>query len=222
MSTKSFSYVLRYFDLIGRTEACRLLLTAGEVDWIEEHPEWPQDKEKQPFGRLPVLIEKSTNGDELILSESSTIERYLGRIFGLLPADPKASAIQEQMCDRQADIINACVLSAHFTEEKEKEMCIARFDELFTRIVKSHIEILSANSCKTHLFGDKLSFADISLYAFYKTMGMYMECYQKDALEITRAKITPEIVQLLASIEAEPLLASHLSKCESLVARLSN
>ncbi|KAJ2805998.1 hypothetical protein H4R20_001867 [Coemansia guatemalensis] len=221
MSAQSFSYILRYFDLIGRGETCRLLLAAGEVDWVEEHPEWPQDKEKQPFGRLPVLIEKSADGSELVLSESSTIERYLGRIFGLLPADPRASAIQEQMCDRQADIIAACLVYAQVTAEEDKKMYLANIDDLFTRMAKSHMEILSANNCKSHLFGDKLSFADISLYAFYKMMGMYMGCYLKDAVKITKEKVTPEIVHLLASIEAEPLLASHLSKCESLAARLS-
>ncbi|PIA15228.1 hypothetical protein COEREDRAFT_9611 [Coemansia reversa NRRL 1564] len=221
MSSKP-SYVFRYFNLIGRAETCRLLLAAGNANWVEEHPEWPQDKEQQPFGRLPVLIEKSSDGSELVLSESFTIERYLGRIFDLLPTDPKASALQEQMADRQADIIDACAALPKFSLEKDKEMSKAGIEDLFTRVVKSHMEILSANSCKTHLFGDKLSFADITLYAFYKIMGMYMECYWKGISAITKAKVTPEILALLASIEAEPLLESHLSKCESLVTQLSN
>ncbi|KAJ2617473.1 hypothetical protein H4S08_000315 [Coemansia sp. RSA 1365] len=220
MSSKP-SYVFRYFNLIGRAESSRLLLAAGNVDWVEEHPEWPQDKEKQPFGRLPVLIEKSTDGSELVLSESFTIERYLGRIFGLLPTDPKASALQEQISDRQSDIIAACASLPKFTLEKDKEMCKAEIVDLLTRIVKSHMEILSANSCKTHLFGDKLSYADITLYAFYKIMGMYIECIWEGISAIIKAKVTPEILSLLASIEAEPLLASHLSKCESLVTQLS-
>ncbi|KAJ2687083.1 hypothetical protein H4R19_006660, partial [Coemansia spiralis] len=53
------SFVLRYFDLAGRAEASRLLLTAANVEWTDEHPEWPAEKANQPFGVLPVLVEKS-------------------------------------------------------------------------------------------------------------------------------------------------------------------
>ncbi|KAJ2626662.1 hypothetical protein H4R22_004730, partial [Coemansia sp. RSA 1290] len=54
-------YTLRYFDRIGVAEGSRILLTAAGVEWKEEHPEWPQEKPNQPFGRMPVLVEKGRN-----------------------------------------------------------------------------------------------------------------------------------------------------------------
>ncbi|KAJ2820530.1 hypothetical protein GGI24_004459, partial [Coemansia furcata] len=92
------SFIFRYFNTIGFGETSRLLLTAAKVDWTEEHPEWPQEKPNQPFGRLPVLIERCTDGSpDLVLSESATIERYLARTYGFLPMDPRQAALQEQL-----------------------------------------------------------------------------------------------------------------------------
>ncbi|KAJ2796234.1 hypothetical protein H4R20_005597, partial [Coemansia guatemalensis] len=103
-SVENPSYTLRYFNFIGLAETSRLLLTAGKANWTEVHPEWPEEKENQPFGRLPVLVEKRADGSELVLSESPTIERYLARTFGFLPTDPGQSAIQEQIRDQQSDV----------------------------------------------------------------------------------------------------------------------
>ncbi|KAJ2331957.1 hypothetical protein GGH91_006287, partial [Coemansia sp. RSA 2671] len=98
MSTSSFT--LRYFNTAGLAETIRLLLTAANVDWTEEHPEWPAEKSNQPFGRLPVLIQKSDDGEaDFVISESVTIERYLARTYGFLPADPRKAALQEQIRD---------------------------------------------------------------------------------------------------------------------------
>ncbi|PIA15229.1 hypothetical protein COEREDRAFT_28716, partial [Coemansia reversa NRRL 1564] len=155
------SYTLRYFNMIGRAEACRLLLTAAKVKWTEEHPEWPQEKEKQPFGHLPVLIEKRADGSELVLSESSTIERFLARTYGFLPLDPTQSAIQEQIRDEQWDVLNAFIFVIMVHGDEDKKAGMDRFNDLFNRMVKVHMGILNANANKKHLFGDKLSFADI-------------------------------------------------------------
>ncbi|KAJ1956631.1 hypothetical protein GGI12_005259, partial [Dipsacomyces acuminosporus] len=84
------SYTLRYFNTAGISETIRLLLTAANASWTEEHPEWPQAKDQQPFGRLPVLVETSAEGKvDMVLSESKVIERYLARTYGFLPTDLK-------------------------------------------------------------------------------------------------------------------------------------
>ncbi|KAJ1841010.1 hypothetical protein LPJ70_004395 [Coemansia sp. RSA 2708] len=213
------SFVLRYFNVIGRAEGCRMLLTAANANWTEENPEWPAAKEKQPFGRLPVLIEKSGNGDEWIICETGTIERYLARTFGFLPADLKRAAEQEQMSDQHADLTEAFLNMARATRDKEE--LVEEFDALLGRMIGEHQKILSRNTCKNHLFDDSLTYGDIAFYTFYKLFIVYMPVYQNDIAGIVKAKMSPEIVALLASIEQEPLLAPHMSKCESLAALLT-
>ncbi|KAJ2526334.1 hypothetical protein GGH20_003560, partial [Coemansia sp. RSA 1937] len=61
MLSSKVVYILRYFDSTGLAESSRILLTAAGVEWTEEHPEWPQEKPNQPHGRMPVLIEKTTD-----------------------------------------------------------------------------------------------------------------------------------------------------------------
>ncbi|KAJ2082643.1 hypothetical protein H4R24_001392 [Coemansia sp. RSA 988] len=215
------SYTLRYFDFIGIVETCRLLLTAGKVNWTEEHPEWPEEKEKQPLGRLPVLIEKRVDGSELVLSESQTIERFLARTFGFLPMDPGQSAIQEQLRDQQSDVFYSFFYMTFVHSDEDKKLGREKFNDLFTRIVNIYADILKTNSCKNHLFGDKLSYADMSLYGFLKLLGMHSLRFRDDACELVKAKMTPEILHLLSSVEADPLLEAHLGKCDSLVSALS-
>ncbi|KAJ2395587.1 hypothetical protein GGI05_001515, partial [Coemansia sp. RSA 2603] len=162
------SFILRYFDFIGLGEASRILLTVAQVNWTEENPEWPKEKENQPFGRLPVLIEKSANGDaDFVLTESPAIERYIGRLSGLLPADPKQAARQEQLREQQIDI-TTCFFGQLVKDEEMKERATKKFNDLLFRMFKMHSEILRANGNNGHYFGNELTFIDITSYAFVK------------------------------------------------------
>ncbi|KAJ2194814.1 hypothetical protein GGH18_002112 [Coemansia sp. RSA 530] len=138
-----------------------------------------------------------------------------------MPTDLKQAALQEQMVDQQADLAPAFMAQLMATDDMKSKQ-IDEFNTLLDRIVKEHGRILSRNSSKQHLFGDQLSYADISLYAFYKVYIVYLKIYQSNIDEIVKPKLTPEIINLILSIEKEPLLAPHLSKCDSMAAVLSS
>ncbi|KAJ2849001.1 hypothetical protein IWW36_002935 [Coemansia brasiliensis] len=209
------SFVLRYFDLIGRAEGARLLLTAGKANWTEEHPEWPAEKDKQPFKRLPVLVEKNGD-DEWIICESPAIERYLARKFGFFPTDIKQAAEQEQMAEQQYDVVKAFFDKIMIPQEKLAKIGDG-FDVLLDRMIEQHTKILEKNS-HGYLFGDSLSYADISCYAFYKLFILYMPVYQQDIASVFTSKITPQISAFISFIESNPLLVSYVSKSESVAA----
>ncbi|KAJ1939200.1 transferase activity protein, partial [Linderina macrospora] len=115
------SYVLRYFPTHGVTETIRLLLDFVGAKWVEEHPEWPAKKAEQPFGHLPVLVEKNADGQvAFILSESLVIERYILRKHGLMPADPELAARQEQLRDQLYDTHVAMGYAHHSDGEFKK------------------------------------------------------------------------------------------------------
>ncbi|KAJ2008090.1 hypothetical protein GGI04_001269 [Coemansia thaxteri] len=214
-------YTLRYFGVIGYGETSRLLLTAANVDWNEENPEWPAEKPNQPFGRLPVLIEKRADGKaDFVLSESGTIERYLARTFGFLPADLQLAAQQEQLRDVQMDVLLA--IRAHMmTKEDLIEETTAKLEQLLDKLMSAQTELLRQNGNTGRLFGSTLSYADISAYAFLKLVFVHLPKYTELAPKMVKAKLTPEIAKLASTVEADPLLAAHTStadKIASLVA----
>ncbi|KAJ2493293.1 hypothetical protein IWW37_000756 [Coemansia sp. RSA 2050] len=206
------SYIFRYFDTIGLGETIRLLLTAAKVDWTEENPEWPQEKANQPFGRLPVLIERSADGSpDFVLSESSTIERYLARTYGFLPIDPRGAALQEQLRDRQIDLIMS--FRGHLTlSDSAKEEAYAKFEGLLDKMVNIHTAILRENGNTGYSFGSKLSYTDMAMYSFMKMFVIQFVQYSEKVPKLFKAKLTPELIKMASTLEADPLLEAYVSK----------
>ncbi|KAJ1895180.1 hypothetical protein LPJ71_006800, partial [Coemansia sp. S17] len=206
------SYIFRYFNVAGFGEATRLLLTAAKVDWSEENPEWPLEKPNQPFGRLPVLIEHSADGSpDLVITESGTIERYVARTYGFLPADPWNAALQEQLRDRLNDVVLA--FFAHKSvSEGERQAVHDKFVDLLDKLVAVHSELLRKNGNNGHLFGTELSFADISTYAFLRMFLINPMPSLEHSPQLVKAKLTPEIAKLAITVEADPLLEAFVSK----------
>ncbi|KAJ2815217.1 hypothetical protein FBU31_007006, partial [Coemansia sp. 'formosensis'] len=162
------SYTFCYFKVAGFGETSRLLLTAAQIDWIEENPEWPQEKPNQPFGRLPVLIERSADSSpDLVLSESATIERYIARTYGFLPIDPRQAALQEQLRDCLNDVLLAYIASMSVKDDAKAE-AQTKLEGLLDKLIAVHSELLRKNGNNGHLFGSTLSFADIATYAFLR------------------------------------------------------
>ncbi|KAJ2796966.1 hypothetical protein H4R20_005355 [Coemansia guatemalensis] len=217
VTTSTPSYILRYFNLLGLAESIRLLLTAANVEWTEEHPEWPQEKPNQPFGRLPVLIEKSTDGSpDFVICESGNIERYLARTYGFLPADLKKAALQEQVRDQMADVLAAFVVSGRAISDEDKKAAQKSLDEIFDKFIAVQSKNIQNNGNTGHLFGDSLSYADIVLYAFIKNMVIGFEKFKPGVSDYVKPKVTPEIIKLISTVEADPKLAKVVLKSGNL------
>ncbi|KAJ2666453.1 hypothetical protein IW148_000941 [Coemansia sp. RSA 1199] len=211
------SYILRYFDGIGISEATRLLLTAANVEWTEEHPEWPQEKANQPYGRMPVLIEKDVDGEtDFVVCESGSIERYLARKYGFIPADLKQAALQEQLRDLMFDVNHALAgrLSSRCKEDRmESEK---KFEDLLALVIKEQSKLITSNGNNGLLFGDCLSYADIVSYGFYKNLLQSVVVLLPDVADIVRTMLTPEVVNLISVVESDPKVVKHTSKGNSL------
>ncbi|KAJ3663474.1 hypothetical protein Zmor_007733 [Zophobas morio] len=71
------SYKLTYFDLQGLAEMCRYLFSYGGIEFEDvriKREDWPQHKDKTPFGVLPIL---EHNGK--VAGQSIAIARYLAK-----------------------------------------------------------------------------------------------------------------------------------------------
>ncbi|KAJ2797396.1 hypothetical protein H4R20_005197 [Coemansia guatemalensis] len=216
------SYTLRYFDAIGLGESIRLLLTAANVEWTEEHPEWPQEKPNQPHGRLPVLIEKSTDGSpDFVICESGNIERYLARTYGFLPTDLKKAALQEQVRDLMADVASAFVGFLQAISEEDKKARLSSFDEILEKYIAVQTKNIKDNGNTGRLFGDNLSYADIATYSFFKNLAIGFVKFKADITEHVKPKLTPEIIKLISTVETDPKLAKIVLKSGNLSAVVS-
>ncbi|KAJ1831862.1 hypothetical protein LPJ63_003965 [Coemansia sp. RSA 2711] len=216
------TYILRYFPLVGLSEACRLLLTAANVEWTEEHPEWPQEKPNQPHGRLPVLVEKNPDGSpDFIITESCNIERYLARVYGFVPADPKQAARQEQICELMADVFSYLSGYIRASSDESKQMFLGKFEALLETLIEVQTKLIEGNGNNGRQFGDSLSYADMVAYGFYKKLMIAMARFDANVPKFVKSKLTPKITQLIATVEADPLLEKHTSKAESLAAAVS-
>ncbi|PIA18618.1 hypothetical protein COEREDRAFT_79646 [Coemansia reversa NRRL 1564] len=218
-STNTPSYILRYIDLIVLGESTRLLLTAANVEWTEEHPEWPKEKPNQPFCRLPVLVEKSTDGGpDFVICESGNIERYLARTYGLLPADLKEAALQEQVRDQITDVINTFVSFIEAISEEDKKARLEAFGELLDKFIAVYSVHIRNNGNTGHLFGNSLSFADIVTYVLFKNVVFGLVKFKADIADYTKPKFTPEIIKLISTVETDPKLTKFVLKSGNLSA----
>ncbi|KAJ2784341.1 hypothetical protein GGI15_002288 [Coemansia interrupta] len=211
-TSNTLSYVIRYFSPNGLAEVSRMMLSAAGVECVLEIPEWPQEKPNQPFGRLPVLIEKNADGEvEMVLSESATIERYIARTYGFVPTGPKQDVYQEQFCDQTRDVVIAFYNRLTAKPEAQEET-ISKFDYLLDLYYRVHSEQLRKNGDNGHYFGDKLTYVDFAAYNFFKHMCLQASKHDEAVRSQVLSKITPEFAKLIKTVESDPVFKSYVTE----------
>ncbi|KAJ1662710.1 hypothetical protein IW140_006230 [Coemansia sp. RSA 1813] len=204
----SSSYVIRYFGVPGLAEASRLMLLASNSSWTEETPEWPQEKPNQPFGRLPVLVEKRADGGpDFVLCESGTIERYLARTFGFFPSDPKKAALQEQLHDQMADVTTAYSQIRNNASDSAKE----KFNELLVKLKEILPKALENNGSSISPQSNGLTYIDMCVYSFFKHMIIFTLKFTPEYIDNILDAVTPEVTKLISIVIAEPSLQSRVA-----------
>ncbi|KAJ1956587.1 hypothetical protein GGI12_005267 [Dipsacomyces acuminosporus] len=205
------SYVLRYFNIHGLGEVIRLLLTAAKVEWTEEHPEWPKDKSKQPYGHVPVLLRKNAEGEvDLVLTESQVIERFLAHKHGFLPTDVEQSALHEQIRDRYIDLwrVHMDYIKAF---DIRKDDLAAKYEDDARKLVELHSELLRENGSNGHFFGDNTTYVDLATYAFLKFFRLESSRALERKLNIFTPENAPEFQKLYETVEADPALHPYFA-----------
>ncbi|KAJ1663799.1 hypothetical protein IW140_004496 [Coemansia sp. RSA 1813] len=214
------SYTLRYFDIPARAEPAKVILLLSGADWKYEPPKWPQDKDAQPVGKLPVLIESPTNdsdADPFVLSETAAIEYYLATTLGFIyqPKDPKIVAHQLELRSHIADMYEAFVhikYSIKETAHKNREA----FKSTAGYLVRLHEKALKENGSNGHYFGSTTSLVDIHLFASITTMRTKFSDFDSDMLELLSEENAPEINKVIGTVASEPALAAYVAETKQL------
>lgn len=122
------TYTIRYFDFPGgRGEDARLTLHLAGVDFEDDRiagARWGELKATTPFGGLPVLAVEG-KGE---LGQSNAILGYLGRTFGMHPADPWEAARHEAImaaAEELRGLVGATMAIADADEKRRAREALA-------------------------------------------------------------------------------------------------
>ena len=111
--------VLTYFDFDGgRGEAARLVMHLAGIAFEDRRipgSDWPALRDTMPFQAMPVL-----EVDGKVITQSNTINRYLGKLAGLYPKDDWQATLVDEVMDAVEDI-STKIANTIFIEDEAKK-----------------------------------------------------------------------------------------------------
>jgi glutathione S-transferase len=157
---------LSYFDFDGgRGEVARLAFAIGGVSFIDDRvpfAAWRERRPHTPFGGLPVL-----EIDGRSLAQSNSINRYVGRLVGLYPADAWQAARCDEAMDAVEDI-GARILATFELPAAEKrtqrEALVNGLIPLFLVRLQDRLEAQGGR----YFADDRLTVADLKVFVWVR------------------------------------------------------
>mmetsp|Transcript_23863 Transcript_23863/g.18215 ORF Transcript_23863/g.18215 Transcript_23863/m.18215 type:complete len:210 (-) Transcript_23863:77-706(-) len=162
---------LYYFDMYGRAECMRLLMTHAKVPY-EDSPVTKEIIAKMAaegqleFDKVPA-IEK----DGKFYCETKAMLRFMGKKHGYYPEDPMAAWRVDSIMDALDDAHQSLV-KVFFSqnEEEKKEAGIKATTEVLPKFLSKLDKILAANVTQDYLVGDKITIADFFVGSWVYSM----------------------------------------------------
>ena len=150
-------YEMVYFDIYGRAEPTRMLLSHAKASWKDtlvtgEILKAKKEAGELPNGQVPVIIHKGK-----VLNESMAILRYTGNNLGYYPKDEFEAYKVDALTDFVNGELENCaghIFTKDFSEAKQ-----TKYAETLEKIVKKVSKDLEEHKGK-FVCGDKISTAD--------------------------------------------------------------
>ncbi|MDH4174529.1 MAG: glutathione S-transferase [Gammaproteobacteria bacterium] len=189
--------ILIYFDFDGgRGEAARLTMHIAGIPFEDKRipgKEWPAQRDKTPFQAMPVL-----EVDGKVITQSNTINRYLGKLAGLYPKDDWQAALADELMDAVEDISTKIGNTMALEDEPKKKAREALAAGPIPRFLKQIEARLKAGGGEWFV-EKRLTVADIKCF-------LWVRWLKSGALD----HIPADIVDKQA-----PLLAKHLERVKN-------
>jgi len=155
---------ITYFDFHGgRGETPRLIMALGDIPFederisFEEHAATIKDR---PFEAVPVL-----EVDGRIISQSNTINRYLGKMADLYPKDDLQAALCDEVMAAIEDLTHMVVATFQMDEEEKKATREALTSGALTVYLKRFEQFLKDRGGE-YFADNRLTIADLKMYVW--------------------------------------------------------
>lgn len=190
-----------YADFRGRAEKSRLILhAAGQQfeDYRFPADKFDEEKEKSPNKKLPYL---EVDGNKI--PQSQAMDRFLAREFNMMGATNFENFLIECVHDECSDMYSELIkLYFEKDETKKAELKTALLGEKIPAFLKVMDMYITKNNKKGHVFGDKLTLADIAVFDIMDNLVQFDSgCMAK----------CPKVKEVYDTVAAVDNLKSYLS-----------
>ncbi|HTN49944.1 MAG TPA: glutathione S-transferase family protein [Burkholderiaceae bacterium] len=198
---------LTYFDFDGgRGEPARLALHIGGIAF-EDHriagKDWPALRDKTPFLAMPTL-----EVDGLVVSQSNSINRYVGKLTGLYPKDDLPALLCDEVMEAVEDISTRIAQTIGLPEDAKKK---AR-EELAAGHITRYLEQFQARlkAAGGEYFADRrLTVADLKV-------AMLIRWLRSGALDYVRKDlvdtVAPQLVKHFERVTSHPKIVEYYQR----------
>jgi glutathione S-transferase len=198
---------LTYFDFDGgRGEPARLALHIGGIAF-EDHriagKDWPALREKTPFLAIPTL-----EVDGLVVSQSNSINRYVGKLSGLYPKDDLQAFMCAEAREAVGDISPGTAQPIGLPEDAKKK---AR-EELAAGHLTRYLEQFQARleAAGGEYFADRrLTVADLKVAMLIRWLRSgVLDHIPKDLVDT----VAPQLVKHVERVTSHPKIVEYYQR----------
>jgi glutathione S-transferase len=198
---------LTYFDFDGgRGEPARLALHIGGIAF-EDHriagTEWPAFRDKTPFFAIPTL-----EVDGHVVSQSNSINRYVGKLAGLYPKDDLQAFLCDEVMDAAEDISTQIAQTFDLPGDTKK---VAR-EKLAAGHITRYLQQFEARlkAAGSEYFADqRLTVADLKVFMLIRWLRSgVLDYIPKDVVDA----VAPQLVKHFERVASHPKVAEYYER----------
>lgn len=170
-------YKVYYFDMRGRAEIIRMVLSAADKEFEDirlSREEWEKMKPSTPSKVLPIV--DTPEGERLV--QSMATARNLARRFGMMGKSDRENYLIDRAIDQGSDFVEGLVAPMFAAEADAKRVYQEFMTNSGNRILEGATTFLKEG--KGRFFaGDRLTLADL----WWSCILNQMQTYFPDALK---------------------------------------
>jgi len=195
---------LKYFDFDGgRGEPARLALYIGDIAFEDQRiagKDWHALRDQTPFLAMPTL-----EVDGKVVSQSNSINRYVGKLTGLYPEDNWQALLCDEVMDAAEDIGTRIAHTLDLPAEAKK---MAR-EELAAGHITHYLKQLQARleAAGGEYFADqRLTVADLKAFMLVRWLRSgVLDHIPKDLVD----RVSPLLVKHFERVASHPKIAEY-------------
>ena len=196
---------LDYFDFDGgRGEVARIVLSSANIAFDDHRipmSEWANVKNQMPLRACPVL-----HVDGVPITQSNSINRFVGRLTGLYPDDPLLALRCDEVMDATEDVIVQVVPTFFIKDEDEKKAARERLLNGTIKLYLEYFQTLLERSTGPYFVDDQFTVADLKVFLWSRNLRSgTLDYIPTDVAE----KIAPKVAKHRDLIAAEAVVTGY-------------